>query len=102
RRWPGNVRELRNVVQAYAALGRLPPEGLATTDAGGEAFLDRVIDVARPYDDQKDDLVEQFTRAYLVRLMQHTNGNQSAAARLSGLDRSWLWRLLVKHGIARA
>jgi two-component system, NtrC family, response regulator GlrR len=101
RRWPGNVRELRNVVQAFAALGRLPPEGGVAESSGGDDFLERAIDMTRPYADQKDALVEQFTRAYLVRLMQHTNGNQSAAARLSGLDRSWLWRLLVKHGIAK-
>ncbi len=101
RRWPGNVRELRNVVQAYAALGRLPPDP-AAPDAHAADTLERMIDVTRPYADQKDDLVEQFTRAYLVRLMQHTGGNQSAAARLSGLDRSWLWRLLVKHGIAKS
>jgi DNA-binding NtrC family response regulator len=101
RRWPGNVRELRNVVQAYAALGRLPLEPGDTVGPSGEAFLERMIDVTQPYADQKDALVEQFTRAYLVRLMQHTNNNQSAAARLSGLDRSWLWRLLVKHGIAK-
>ncbi len=103
RKWPGNVRELRNVVQAFAALGRLPNESPPLDDSqpGGEGTIERMIDVTRPYADQKDDLVEQFTRAYLVRLMQHTNGNQSAAARLSGLDRSWLWRLLVKHGIAK-
>ena len=100
RRWPGNVRELRNVVQAYAALGRLPGDPSAPDEGAGDA-LERMIDVTRPYADQKDDLVEQFTRAYLARLMQHTGGNQSAAARLSGLDRSWLWRLLVKHGIAK-
>jgi transcriptional regulator of acetoin/glycerol metabolism len=97
RRWPGNVRELRNVVQAFAALGRLPGEPMAPDERPG----DFVIDVARPYADQKDELVERFTQAYLQRLMQHTQGNQSAAARLSGLDRSWLWRLLVKHGIAK-
>ncbi|MBX3223831.1 MAG: sigma 54-dependent Fis family transcriptional regulator [Labilithrix sp.] len=100
RLWPGNVRELRNVVQAYAALGRLPGDQGAADAASGDA-LERRIDVTRPYADQKDDLVDEFTRAYLVRLMQHTGGNQSAAARLSGLDRSWLWRLLVKHGIAK-
>ena len=100
RRWPGNVRELRNVVQAFAALGRLPPDSLAPEAQGG-LDLERSVDVTRPYADQKDELVEQFTRAYLVRLMQHTGGNQSAAARLSGLDRSWLWRLLVKHGLAK-
>ncbi len=104
RRWPGNVRELRNVVQAYAALGRLPAEplapGAASTGAGDA--IERQIDVTRPYADQKDELVDRFTQAYLVRLMQHTGGNQSAAARLSGLDRSWLWRLLVKHGVAKS
>lgn len=100
RSWPGNVRELRNVVQAYSALGRLPPEiGAAANSASN--FLERAIDVTRPYADQKDELVDQFTKAYLVRLMQHTSNNQSAAARLSGLDRSWLWRLLVKHGLAK-
>jgi transcriptional regulator of acetoin/glycerol metabolism len=94
-------------VQAYVALGRLPPD--ASAAAGGPAsgpgspgdMFERLVDVTRPYADQKDDLVDQFTRAYLVRLMQHTGGNQSAAARLSGLDRSWLWRLLIKHGIAK-
>jgi len=103
RRWPGNVRELRNVVQAYAALGRLPGAPHAPDAGGANAGerLARSIDVTRPYADQKDELVEQFTREYLVRLMQHTGGNQSAAARLSGLDRSWLWRLLVKHGLAK-
>ncbi|MBX3229848.1 MAG: sigma 54-dependent Fis family transcriptional regulator [Labilithrix sp.] len=100
RRWPGNVRELRNVVQAFAALGRLPGES-APPGAIAADSIEGMIDVTRPYADQKDELVERFTQAYLARLMQHTGGNQSAAARLSGLDRSWLWRLLLKHGIAK-
>lgn len=100
RRWPGNVRELRNVVQAYAALGRLPPDALGPETRAGEA-IGMMVDVMRPYADQKDALIEQFTTAYLEQLMAHTDGNQSAAARLSGLDRSWLWRLLVKHGLVK-
>jgi two-component system response regulator GlrR len=100
RRWPGNVRELRNVVQAFAALGRLPAEG-AATEASDDELLVRRVDLTRSYADQKDELLDRFTRAYLVQLMQHTGGNQSTAARLSGLDRSWLWRLLIKHGIAK-
>jgi DNA-binding NtrC family response regulator len=101
RRWPGNVRELRNVVQAYIALGQLPREG----PAGGVDSLDdaltRLIDVSRPYADLKDDLTDRFTRLYLEALMKHTQNNQSAAARMSGLDRSWLWRLLVKHEVTK-
>jgi DNA-binding NtrC family response regulator len=95
------VRELRNVVQAYIALGQLPREG----PAGGVDSLDdaltRLIDVSRPYADLKDDLTDRFTRLYLEALMKHTQNNQSAAARMSGLDRSWLWRLLVKHEVTK-
>jgi DNA-binding NtrC family response regulator len=99
RPWPGNVRELRNIVQAYAALGRLPGDDMSVADAS--TSIDRMIDVTRPYADQKDAIVELFTRTYLSRLMAHTGGNQSAAARLSGLDRSWLWRLLVKYDLVK-
>jgi len=99
RSWAGNVRQLRNVVQAFTVLGVLPPE----RDQAGppdDAFS-RLVDADRPYADQKDEIVDRFTKAYLEALMAKTGGNQSAAARLSGLDRSWLCRLLVKHGLAR-
>lgn len=98
RRWPGNVRELRNVVQAYVALGVLPREGPASVADEGLASF---VDVSRPYADLKDDLTDRFTRLYLEALMKSTGGNQSAAARVSGLDRTWLWRLLTKHGMAK-
>ena len=78
----------------------LPPEVLES-QVDDDLLFERRIDLARSYADQKDALLEQFTRAYLVRLMQHAGGNQSVAARISGLDRSWLWRLLVKHGLAK-
>ena len=97
RRWPGNVRELRNVVQAYLALGALPREN--ASGGASDAALTALIDIDRPYADLKDDLLDRFTRLYLETLMKQTKGNQSAAARLSGLDRSWLWRLLVKYGM---
>ncbi|MBS2013727.1 MAG: sigma 54-dependent Fis family transcriptional regulator [Deltaproteobacteria bacterium] len=98
RRWPGNVRELRNVVQAFVALGVLPREGPpAAADGGLSAF----VDATRPYADLKDELLDRFTRLYLEELMKQTGGNQSAAARVSGLDRSWLWRLLVKYGMTK-
>jgi len=98
--WPGNVRELRNAVQAYAALGALP-DAVARDPAGVDALLARLVDPERPYHELKDDLFARFTRVYLVRLLERTKGNQSAAARLSGLERSYLGKLLAKHGLAR-
>ena len=38
---------------------------------------------------------------YLRSLMEHANGNQSYAARLAGLDRGYLRRLLAKYGLAK-
>jgi DNA-binding NtrC family response regulator len=100
RAWPGNARELRNVVQAYAALGVLP-EPAGSTATGLEMVLGDLVDVKRPYADQKEELCERFTRIYLQALIAHTGGNQSAAAKLAGLDRSYLGKLLVKHRLSK-
>ncbi len=100
RAWPGNARELRNVIHAYAALGELP-ESAGSTSTTLEMALGDLVDVSRPYADQKEELAERFTRSYLQALMVHTRGNQSAAAKLAGLDRSYLGRLLVKHKLTK-
>ncbi|MEZ4447400.1 MAG: sigma-54 dependent transcriptional regulator [Polyangiaceae bacterium] len=102
--WPGNVRELRNAVDAFIALGTLPlldgssgPESLPMLDV----VLRDLSDPDRPYAEQKERLVERFTRIYLMQLLDACDGNQSEAARRSGLERSYLGRLLTKHGIVK-
>jgi transcriptional regulator with GAF, ATPase, and Fis domain len=97
RAFPGNVRELRNAVHAFAALGVLP---LPTQRPGStlELALSELVDTSRPYADLKDELVDRFTRLYLKALLARTGGNQSAAARLAGLDRTHMGRLVSKHG----
>ena len=86
RPWPGNVRELKNAVQVFAALGALPEIRRSP---------------AKSYAELKDGLIDAFTKSYLERLMAHTQGNQTAAARVAGLDRSYLGRLLQKHGLGK-
>ncbi len=100
RDWPGNVRELRNAVEAYLALGSLSI-GESRRMPMLDYALREVVDTDRPYAEQKDLLVERFTRLYLAKLLERTGGNQSEAARIAGLERSYLGRLLVKHGIAK-
>jgi DNA-binding NtrC family response regulator len=100
RTFPGNARELRNVVQAYGALGVLPDPN-RPAGAMLEAALDEFVDVTRPYSAQKDALTDRFTRLYLERVLEYTSGNRSAAARIAGLDRTYLSRLLAKHGPGR-
>jgi len=98
RAWTGNLRELKSAVHAYAALGALPAPSRVR---GGmlDLALGEIVDARKPYAEQKDALVDHFTRKYLEDLMRHTDGNQSVAARLAGLDRTYLGRLLVKHGV---
>jgi two-component system nitrogen regulation response regulator GlnG len=99
--WPGNARELRNAVEAYAALGTLP-------DAKGpdlpllDFALRQIVRTDRPYAEQKELVAEAFARSYLHALLAKTGGNQSEAARISGLERSYLGKLLAKYGIAKS
>jgi DNA-binding NtrC family response regulator len=99
--FPGNARELRNAVQAYVALGVLPErEPLPESDAL-EAALRAMIDPMRAYQEQKEAFVNRFARTYLEMLLERTGGNQSEAARISGVDRSYLGKLLVKHRVSK-
>ncbi len=97
--FPGNVRELRNAVQAYAALGVLP-ESVRSADQLGAA-LRAFIDAGKPYQDQKEQLLHHFTRTYLEMVLARTGGNQSEAARISGLDRSYIGKLVGKLGVIK-
>ena len=96
RPWPGNARELKNALSAFAALGAL--DGQPAAAAGElEAVLCRWLDQTRPYAEQKDELLKTFQRLYLRALLEYTGGNQSEAARISGLDRSYLSKVLTKR-----
>jgi len=99
--WQGNVRELRNAVDAYIALGTLPE-----TRGPDLPMLDyvmrQIVDTERPYAEQKELVADRFTRNYLQALLAKTGGNQSEAARVSGLERSYLGKLLAKHGIVKS
>jgi len=100
RSFPGNVRELKNAVQAFLALGTasLPSAPIARDWA---EVLRPLVDPNAPYAQQKERALEAFTQAYLEGLLKLTDFNQSQAARISGLERSYLGRLLVKHGIVK-
>ncbi|MBX3204779.1 MAG: sigma 54-dependent Fis family transcriptional regulator [Labilithrix sp.] len=97
----GNVRELRNAVRAYVALGELGE--LAAPDvrveAGViEAALADAVRLDRPFLEQRDEIAKRFTEIYVARLLQESGGNQTLAAKIAGLDRTYLGRLLAKLG----
>jgi DNA-binding NtrC family response regulator len=102
--WPGNVRELRNFVEASLSLGEpasldlFPGESAPTASAASpEKMMKPSLDA--PYREARQALLDGFEPAYLERLMERSQGNVSAAARLAKMDRSHLLSLLRRHGL---
>jgi two-component system, NtrC family, response regulator HydG len=89
RTWTGNVRELKNAIQAYSVLGTLPERHSVRDEEIGD-LLQRMLDLSIPYAEQKERLLKRFLRVYLAALLAHAGGNKSEAARISGLERSYL------------
>jgi DNA-binding NtrC family response regulator len=96
--WPGNVRELRHAIESYLAIGHLP-SGDPTPQHKLEHALSQFIDPALPYQQLKEAFLEAFARSYVSRLLVRTGGNVSEAARISGLERSYLNKLAHRFGV---
>jgi two-component system, NtrC family, response regulator GlrR len=102
--WPGNIRELENCVCFLTCmqLGRpvevndLPLLKDGTNES--ETFETIRID-ASSFKSAKQNLVSNFEQQYLINALKQTNGNVSAAARLSEKDRRAFLELLHKHAI---
>jgi len=89
-KWPGNVRQLRMVVRQAAMTGAGP---VITAEQVQEA-LGQVTQLPS-FDEARD----EFTRSYLVQLLQITEGNVSQAARLAKRNRTDFYKLLTRHEI---
>jgi DNA-binding NtrC family response regulator len=53
-----------------------------------------------PFKDCKEELIRQFEREYLTRLLARNQRNIAKSAREAQLDRKYLYALLEKHGLA--
>jgi DNA-binding NtrC family response regulator len=96
--WPGNVRELEHVVeravalasQAILSIDDLPPEII---QKDGEAS------------DQSDifpGTLKALRREQVLKMLESTHGNKERAARLLGISRRTLYRLLEQYGLGTA
>lgn len=103
RPWPGNVRELQNLIRRLAVFCPGPlvePAHLRLVDdqaEGGCASCTKEPSLGA-YRDAKTQVVDDFTRRYVARLLESTGGNISEAARISGLERVSLQKILRRLG----
>jgi DNA-binding NtrC family response regulator len=108
--WPGNVRELQNALEHTVVLlepgQEILPEDIPLTSsrrdspAGGTAFWTSDV-LEQSYHAAREKVIAQFERRYLTWLVNRANGNMSKAARLAGVDRTTLYRLMDRHGLQR-
>ncbi len=112
--WPGNVRQLRNAVERMVVLARtdtltpdlLPPElfqpaeRLVAAPAPANAAPTATADAAADGEfTPLREAVQLFRRDYIAQALARTGGNQTKAARLLGLQRTFLNRLIREYGL---
>jgi two-component system, NtrC family, response regulator GlrR len=106
--WPGNVRELENLMhRAYllAEGGVVCPDvrtrrnTFAEPNGGADVLQWRRPALEQGLARAKAAVIGAFERSFLQRVMAETQGNVSAAARLSGKERRAFGKLLKKYGI---
>jgi DNA-binding NtrC family response regulator len=97
--WPGNVRELENVIERAAVLADGPDVTLRDlpADIRDAGLTDGVArEAARTY----HAAVEEFKRGLIASTLRRTAGNRTRAARILGLQRTYLARLIRDLGLA--
>jgi DNA-binding NtrC family response regulator len=109
--WPGNVRELQNAIEHIAVVAEpgteLRPEDLLLAGeaespaAANPASLISTL-LEESYHAARDRVIAQFERQYLTWLVNRAGGNMSKAARIAGVDRTTLYRLMERHGLQRS
>ena len=114
--WPGNIRELENaVIRAVALCDRaVRPEDLPerVRDALASAAAARAhgAQEADGHDSVPDSRggrheeepllsLSELEGRHIARVLAHTGGNKQAAARVLGIDRTTLQRMIKRHGL---
>jgi transcriptional regulator with GAF, ATPase, and Fis domain len=125
--WPGNVRELRNVVQRLMITPAQPFEERRSLAPVNDFMVEPVrmeswgapaapiaelprsssrrtaVDVDLPgLRAARRECMSTFERDYLVRVLEATDHNVTRAAKVAGVSRQMIQRMMSKHRIRRA
>jgi two-component system response regulator GlrR len=96
RSWLGNVRELRSFVERALVFG--PKKALTMTgDPTGQRQTSPAVD--KPLKEAREAWMDQFEREYLRQLLERHGRNVAAASQAAGVHRTYLYRLIMKHGL---
>ena len=96
RNWNGNVRELENTIKRALVIcdgEKILPSHLGLSGEPAEDL--------GPYEDRKQQVIEDFQRQYINKALIHTGGNVSQASEMCGLTRAAFQRIMKKLDIER-
>jgi Nif-specific regulatory protein len=95
--WPGNIRELRNAIERAVVMGngrQILPEDLSMISAEP---IRQHIRIGMTLKEALDDFKKRFIEINL----KSTMGNQSKAAEVMGIQRTYLSRLISRYRIPK-
>ena len=92
--WPGNIRELSNALEAAVIRAGSGDVGICHIHLPSEQGMELL-----PYDEAKNLALATFQKKWLLRVLEIANGNLTEAAKLGGVARMTIHRLIREHGI---
>ncbi len=115
--WPGNVRELQNTVARYVALGdlawRRSPVAPLRVESSNEHesvstpqpepsrdVFQRILERGLPLPEARKEIVREFERRYVERVLDEQGGSISKAAQASGVGDRY-FRLIRARSVPR-
>jgi two-component system response regulator AtoC len=95
--WPGNVRELENCIERAVALASF--DHISVSDLPEKVRTFRSSQLVLSSEDPTTLVtLEELERRYVSRVLESVAGNKAAAARILGIERKTLYRMLERWG----
>ncbi len=92
--WPGNVRELKNAIERAVVMGNdheILPEHLPISPGAPKSGLEVGLTLRQA--------LNAFKRDFIKLNLNHTSGNRTEAAKMMGIQRTYLSRMITKLGL---
>ena len=89
--WPGNIAELKNAVERAFIVGEPPYIKVSDMAIGSEGGLPSV---ETGEDKTLKTAVNAFKKAYVTKILEENNWNQTKAAKVLGIQRTYVIRLI--------
>ena len=98
--WPGNIAELKNAVERAFIVGEPPyiktsDMALGSNSGSDSGSVKGLLGAAEAVQDKTlKNAVNAFKKAYVTRILEENNWNQTKAAKVLGIQRTYVIRLI--------